>query len=114
MCSRTLPQIHLKDPRIHLAQVLIHTFFCRVYLFAYNVLHISDCEGGKSYVEYGYCPRDKAFPDELSVIRELSYNKLNAFDLDTHGQFFWNFRTEFEPRWDYQQAVFNGVNQLLY
>lgn len=60
-------------------------------------------------MEYGYCPRDKPFPDELSVVRELSYNKLNAFDLDTHGQFFWNFRTEFEPRWDYQQAVYNGV-----
>ena len=64
--------------------------------------------GGKSFVEYGYCPRDKPFPDELSVIKELSYAKLHAFDKDTHGQFFWNFRTEFEPRWDYLKASDNG------
>lgn len=65
-------------------------------------------------MEYGFCPRDKPFPDELVVVRGLSYAKLNAFDLDTHGQFFWNFRTEFEPRWDYQQGVHNKVIPSLW
>lgn len=61
--------------------------------------------GGESYVEYGTCPRDKPFPDEFNVVRDLAHAKLNVFDRHTHGQFFWNFRTEFEPRWDYLQAV---------
>jgi hypothetical protein len=34
--------------------------------------------------------------------------KINAFDLDTHGFFFWNFRTELESKWDFQKAVANG------
>jgi hypothetical protein len=41
--------------------------------------------GGPSYVEYGLCPRDKTFPDEINVIRKLSFAKLFAFDKDTHG-----------------------------
>ena len=61
--------------------------------------------GGESYVEYGTCPRDKPFPNEVDVVRDLAFAKLNVFDRHTHGQFFWNFRTEFEPRWDYLQAV---------
>ena len=60
--------------------------------------------GGESYVVNGTCPRDRRFPEEIDVIRDLSYAKLNVFDQNTHGQFFWNFRTEFEPRWDYQAA----------
>jgi hypothetical protein len=64
--------------------------------------------GGESYVSYGTCPRDAPFPNDTEVMRTLSYAKLNAFDYSTHGQFFWNFRTEFEPRWDYQQAVALG------
>jgi hypothetical protein len=52
-------------------------------------------------VEYGTCPRDKPFPNEQADVRTLSYAKLHAFDFQTHGQFFWNFRTEFETRWDY-------------
>lgn len=50
------------------------------------------------------CPRDSPFPNEKDVIRTLSYNKLHAFDFQTHGQFFWNFRTEFETRWDFQRV----------
>lgn len=65
-------------------------------------------EGGGSYVINGTCPRDKPFPDDLEVVRDLSYAKLNVFDQNTHGNFFWNFRTEFEPRWDYQAAHKNG------
>ena len=64
--------------------------------------------GGESYVINGTCPRDKPFPDELEVVRDISFAKLNVFDQNTHGQFFWNFRTEFEPRWDYQAAHKNG------
>jgi hypothetical protein len=62
-------------------------------------------------VSYGTCPRDAPFPDDTQAMRTLSYAKLNAFDRDTHGQFFWNFRTEFEPRWDYQQV--GGVKFCL-
>jgi hypothetical protein len=61
--------------------------------------------GGQSYVEYGTCPRDRPFPNDIEEIRLLSYAKLHAFDYFTHGQFFWNFRTEFEPRWDYLQVT---------
>lgn len=70
--------------------------------------------GGESYVEYGYCPRDKPFSisgnstEENEATRLLAQCKLYAFDMRTHGNFFWNFRTEFEPRWDYLRAVENG------
>lgn len=65
------------------------------------------CSGGESFVKYGMCPRDKSFPNDDMEMKRLAYAKLRAFDSDTHGQFFWNFRTEFEPRWDYAQAVKN-------
>lgn len=51
------------------------------------------------------CPRDKSFEDEDTAMRLLAHSKLSAFDSDTHGQFFWNFRTEFEPKWDFAMAV---------
>jgi hypothetical protein len=38
------------------------------------------------------------------VMRRLGYAKIRAFDLPTHGQFFWNFRTELEERWDFQRV----------
>lgn len=60
--------------------------------------------GGESYVSYGTCPRDKPFENDDDVMTTLGYSKMNAFDLGTHGNFYWNFRTEFEPRWDFQQA----------
>lgn len=41
-------------------------------------------------------------------MRKLGFAKIGAFDLPTHGQFFWNFRTELEERWDFQRAVSNG------
>lgn len=65
--------------------------------------------GGESYVIHGTCPRDKPFPaDHHEYMKKLGYAKLHAFDVNTHGHFFWNFRTEFEPRWDYQKAVALG------
>ena len=38
-------------------------------------------------------------------MRKLGYAKIRAFDLPTHGQFFWNFRTELEERWDFQRVT---------
>lgn len=64
--------------------------------------------GGESFVKYGMCPKDKSFPDEDEQVKKLAYAKLRSFDRNTHGQFFWNFRTEFEPRWDFAQAVKKG------
>jgi len=67
--------------------------------------------GGESTPEYGMCPVDRPFDPEGGFASEdeamtiLASAKLNAFDAGTHGQFFWNFRTEFEPRWDYLDAV---------
>ena len=55
-------------------------------------------------MEYGMCPRDASFPNNDVEMKLLSYAKLNSFDTGTHGQFFWNFRTEFEPRWDFQKV----------
>ena len=60
--------------------------------------------GGRSYVEYGMCPRDRPFAREKEQVRTLAYAKLHAFDYQSHGQFFWNFRTELETRWDFQRV----------
>ena len=61
--------------------------------------------GAASYVDHGMCPVDKAFENEDQVIQALAYSKLHSYDRSSHGQFFWNFRTELETRWDFQQAV---------
>ena len=37
----------------------------------------------------------------------LARSQLEVFE-KTHGQFFWNFRTELEPRWSYIEAVKRG------
>ena len=60
--------------------------------------------GGPSYVEYGTCPVDRAYPDEINDVQEFSFAQLYSYDLFTHGFFFWNFRTELESRWDYQRV----------
>merc|ERR1712196_247107 len=49
--------------------------------------------------EYVKCPQSYLGPEKIS------YAKIFAYDYQTHGNFFWNFRTEFEPRWNYQTAV---------
>lgn len=63
---------------------------------------------GDSTPEYGMCPIDKSFPNNDDALRKLGFAKIGVFDLPTHGQFFWNFRTELEERWDFQKAVRNG------
>ena len=50
--------------------------------------------GGESFVRYGLCPIDAEFPDNDQDLKILAYAKLHAYDKDTHGHFFWNFRTE--------------------
>jgi glucan 1,3-beta-glucosidase len=80
--------------------------------FAPPTRHVNSLDpegtGGPSYVVNGTCPRDKSFPDELNEVQVISYAQLNVFDGQTHGNFFWNFRNEFEPRWNYQTAVENA------
>jgi glucan 1,3-beta-glucosidase len=61
--------------------------------------------GGESFVINGTCPRDKSFPGEAAGLQQLAHAHLKVFDRLSHGNFFWNFRTELEPRWDYQVAT---------
>jgi hypothetical protein len=89
--------------------------------------------GGESFVEFGTCPRDKPFNDDDIVMKKLALSKLNSYDANSHGNFFWNFRkfyfilcnfifsniylqlgTELEPRWDYRSAVGKGWIQSNY
>lgn len=53
---------------------------------------------------------DRPFPhNDTEVMHTLSYTMLHSYDYHTHGQFFWNFRTELpESRWNYQSAVAEG------
>ena len=44
-------------------------------------------------------------PPTYQETRRLALSKLNQFDQHSHGQLFWNFRTELEDKWDYQRAV---------
>lgn len=64
--------------------------------------------GGPSYVVDGSCPQDAPFPDENGEVKKIAYAKLYTYDQQTHGNFYWNFRTEFDTRWDYQVAVQQG------
>jgi glucan 1,3-beta-glucosidase len=61
---------------------------------------------GESFVSYGMCPIDQILPMGLetgpgSNLNKFALAQLFSFDLSTHGNMFWNFRTELEPRWDY-------------
>lgn len=59
--------------------------------------------GGQSTVINGTCPRDKPFPNEFDAMRELIKAKLYAYH-NTHGNFYWNFRTEFQYRWSFREV----------
>lgn len=61
--------------------------------------------GGPSFVEFGTCPVDRVYQNEISEVQQFAYAQLYSYDLFTHGFYFWNFRTELETRWDYQRAV---------
>merc|ERR1711871_493274 len=61
---------------------------------------------GESFISYGMCPIDQSWDDK--DLKTLALAKLFAFDYSNHGQFFWNFRTEIEPRWSYLDAIARG------
>ena len=65
--------------------------------------------GGKSYVEYATCPRDAPFDDDWKEVKKLADNKLNAFDVDTHGYFF----LEFQNRIRTKMGLFMGSQKRL-
>jgi glucan 1,3-beta-glucosidase len=57
---------------------------------------------------FGRCPREMAvgeFEDEWMTT--LTHKQVAAFN-QGHGWFFWNFRTEFEPHWDFLEAWRRG------
>lgn len=64
--------------------------------------------GGESFMINGTCPVSGNLNPDPHTVRALANAQLNVFDLHTHGNFFWNFRTEIEPLWDYQVAVKHG------
>ena len=71
------------------------------------LLHADPRGSGSSFIDYGKCPiDDNSWSD--SELHTLALSKLFAFDYSNHGQFFWNFRTELEPRWSYLEATKNG------
>mmetsp|Transcript_2326 Transcript_2326/g.3574 ORF Transcript_2326/g.3574 Transcript_2326/m.3574 type:complete len:558 (+) Transcript_2326:84-1757(+) len=63
---------------------------------------------GDSTPDHGMCPIDQYYSNEDEIMHNLAMAKLNLFDLASHGQFFWNFRTELEDRWSFQKAVARG------
>jgi len=63
---------------------------------------------GESFMINGTCPVSGDSHPDPQTVRALANAQLNAFDSQTHGNFFWNFRTELEPLWDYQEAVKRG------
>lgn len=62
---------------------------------------------GMSTPRNGLCPIDRPWPDDDSVTRRLAHKKLSAF-IRISGHFFWNFKTELEPKWSYLDAVERG------
>ncbi|KAG8458494.1 hypothetical protein KFE25_003029 [Diacronema lutheri] len=62
---------------------------------------------GMSTPRYGWCPVDRPWPDDDAATRRLALKKLNAFQ-GVSGWFFWNFKTELEPKWSYLAAVERG------
>ena len=57
---------------------------------------------------FGRCPREMALSEyEDEWMTTLAHKQIAAFN-EGHGWFFWNFRTEFEPHWDYLEAWRRG------
>lgn len=57
----------------------------------------------------GQCPTGRAWraPSDQEATSSLALKHLNAWSVG-HGWFFWNFKTELEPKWDYIRSVANG------
>ena len=68
--------------------------------------------GNQSYIINGTCVRDGIYTSnqtlEDHLISTIGLAMLYGYDANGHGQFFWNFRTELEDKWDYQRAVAKG------
>ena len=57
---------------------------------------------------FGRCPREMAMDvHEDEYMTTLAHKQVSAFNRG-HGWFFWNFRTEFEPHWDFLEAYRRG------
>jgi len=64
--------------------------------------------GTESMPKNGQCPRDSAKWSSDKHMTKLGKDYIDMFDKHLHGQFFWNFRNELEPRWNYITAYDNG------
>ena len=53
------------------------------------------------------CPIDSKYFRDRQVAN-LGADYMDTFNTHVSGQFFWNFRTELEPRWNYITAYDNG------
>jgi glucan 1,3-beta-glucosidase len=63
---------------------------------------------GVSGPQFGQCPVGVEWGDRNNeYMTTLTMKSLNSFN-SGHGWFFWNFRTEMEPRWSFIQAYYNG------
>ena len=57
---------------------------------------------------FGHCPREMAMgAHEDEWMTTLAHKQIASFN-EGHGWFFWNFRTEFEPHWDFLEAWRRG------
>jgi len=57
---------------------------------------------------FGMCPREMAHGRrEDEYMTTLAHKQIEAFNAG-HGWFFWNFRTELEPHWDFLEAWRRG------
>ena len=65
----------------------------------------------QSYIINDMCVTDGIYSINRTlddhIVSMIGLAMLNAYDGATHGQFFWNFRTELEEKWDFQRAVAN-------
>jgi len=70
--------------------------------------------GGESYIVNGTCLFEGGGSFSINatmddhIVAQIGLALLSAFDSDSHGQFFWNFRTELEEKWDFRRAVDRG------
>jgi len=63
---------------------------------------------GVSGPQFGRCPREMAMQNnEDEYMTTLAHKQIAAFN-EGHGWFFWNFRTEHEPHWDFLEAWKRG------
>lgn len=65
---------------------------------------------GTSGPSFGYCPLSSNMSFDLpdnDMFHQLGQKKVNAFNYG-HGWYFWNFKTEIDPKWDFMRAVENG------